>query len=218
MRRLRALVLLVALSATAGHAEIRFVDSLVAEVAGAVVAASDVALARALGLFGLTPAAGALSAAEIERYADGLLLVGEAARIGVETTAAERAAAWEAVAARSGGEPALTAWLAAADVDLAWARRMVEDDLRLRRFVELRFRGLAFVGEAEVAAALGSAPHDEAEREATRARLEDEAVARRLAEWLAEARARGAVRGLTPEHRQVPDPLPGRPGANPSRQ
>jgi hypothetical protein len=214
MRSLRALVFVGVLAAVAtGRTEVRFVDSVVAEVEGSVVAASDVALARALGLFGLAPAAGSLSAAEIQRYAEGRLLVKEATRIGVEVTDADRAAAWDAVAARAGGETALEAWLAAADIDVGQARRMVDDDLSLRRFVDLRFRALAFVSEAELSAALGPGAHSEAERETTRARLEEETARHRLAEWLSEARARGGGHRLIGESSQVPDPLPGPPGA-----
>ena len=209
MRRLHALIVLGLLAAAAtGRTEVRFVDSVVAEVDGAVVAASDVALARALGLFGLTPAAGPLSPVEIERYAEGRLLVVEATRIGVEIAETDRTAAWDEVAARTGGETALAAWLAAADIDVGWARRMVDDDLSVRRFVDLRFRALAFVSEAELSAALGPEAHSEAEREAARTRLEEETARHRLAEWLSEARARRAVRQLTGD-REVPDPLPG---------
>jgi hypothetical protein len=209
MRSLHALIVLGFLSAVStGRTEVRFVDAVVAEVDGAVVAASDVALARALGLFGLAPAAGPLSAAEVERYADSRLLLREAIRIGVEVAEADRTAAWDAVAARAGGETALAAWLAAADVEVDWARRMVDDDLSIHRFIELRFRALAVVSEAELSAALGPGAHSEAEREAARARLEGEAARHRLAEWRSEARARGVVRQLTGESGQVPDPLP----------
>jgi len=133
-------------------------------------------------------------------------------RIGTEVTEADRTAAWDEVAARMGGQTALAAWLAAAGVDGGWARRMVDDDLSVRRFVDVRFRALAFVSEAELSAALGPGVHSEAEREAARARLEEESARHRLGEWLSEARARGAVRRLTGE-REVPDPLPGPTGA-----
>src|SRR5262249_42269761 len=94
MRSLRTLVVLGVVAAVApGRTEVRFVDSVVAEVEGTEVTASDIALARALGLFGLVPAAGSLSAGEVDRYADGRLLVREATRIGVEVAEADRAAA-----------------------------------------------------------------------------------------------------------------------------
>jgi len=194
------------------RAEERFLDRLVAEVDGAVVTASDVALGRALGLFGLAPTTGPLSAAEIQRYVDGQLLVREAARIGVEATAAQQREAWAAVAQRTGGEDALTRWLTAADVDVAWARRSADDDLKMRQFVELRFSALAFIPEADLATALGPGTHDEGERAAMRTRLETEAAGRRRAEWLADARARASIRLHSVESGQVPNPLPGLPG------
>jgi hypothetical protein len=213
MRAPRLVLLLCGLALAApARAEVRFVDAVVAEVGGAVVTASDVALARALGLLGLAPAAGPLSAAEIERYVDGRLLADEAARIDVAVTDGERAEAWSAVAVRLGGESALAAWLAGAGVDASWARRTVEADLGMRRFVELRFQALAFVSEAEVSTALGPGPHSDGAREATRARLEDEAAHRRLTEWLVEARVRAAVRWLVSQADPIPDPLPRSPG------
>ena len=55
-----------------------------------------------------------------------------------------------------GGREHLTRWLTIADVEEAWARRLVQfDDLRMRQFIELRFRALASVAEADLAAALG---------------------------------------------------------------
>lgn len=192
-------------------AEERFVDGVVAQVDGVVVTASDVALGRALGLFGLTPATGPLSESEIQRYLDGQLLAREGTRIGVEPTAADEAEAWAAVIHRAGGEDALMRWLRLADVDPDWARRLAHDDLRMRQFVDLRFRALAFVSEADLTAALGPGPHDEETREQTRARLEREAADQRLTEWLAEARARASVTPRVVKLGQVPNPLPGVP-------
>lgn len=191
------------------HADIRFVDRIVAEIDGVPVAASDVAIARALGLFELNPAPRAIEATDVERYADGRLLTREATRLGLETTADERTEAWAAAASRAGGQAALEAWLRIADVDPAWARRLVDEDLRRRRFVELRFRDLAFVSEAEVTAAMEPGAHGEAAREAVRARLEGAAARRRLGEWLAETRARSVIRRLVDEGARIPDPLAG---------
>jgi hypothetical protein len=193
-------------------AEVRLLDRLVAEADGAIVTVSDIALGRALGLFGLTPTTGSLSPEEIQQYVDGQLLVREAARIGVEVTPADQAEAWAAVARRAGGDDALTRWLRLADVEVPWARRLVDDDLRMRRFIELRFRALAFISEADLAAVLGEEAHDEKAREATRGRLEAELAERRRAEWLAEARARASIRPHVAAIGQVLDPLPGPPG------
>jgi hypothetical protein len=189
-----------------------FLDGLVAQVDGVVVTVSDVALGRALGLFGLTATSGPLSAADVQHYVDGQLLAREAARIGVQGTPAHQAEAWAAVTQRAGGEGALTRWLTMADVEAPWARRLVDDDLRMRQFIELRFHALAFIPDADLAAALGPGEHDEGAREAMRTRLEAEATDRRLAEWLTDARARASVSSRVAELGQIPNPLPGFPG------
>lgn len=189
------------------HADVRFLDRMVAEFDGALVTASDVAIARALGLFELDPAQRAIEATDVDRYVDGRLLVREATRLGLETTADERSEAWTAAADRAGGQAILEAWLRTADVDPAWARRLVDEDLLRRRFIELRFRDLAFVSEAEVTAAMGAGGDGETTRETVRARLEGDAARRRLGEWLVETRARSAIRRLVDEGTRVPDPL-----------
>jgi hypothetical protein len=192
-----------------GHADVRFLDRVVAEIDGTPVTASDVAIARALGLFELHPAPRALEATDVEQYVDGRLLAREATRLGLETTADERNEAWAAAASRAGGQATREAWLRIADVDPAWARRLVDEDLMRRRFVELRFRDLAFVSEAEVTAAMGAGAPGEAAREAVRMRLEGDVARRRLDEWLVETRARSVIRRLVDEGARVPDPLAG---------
>ena len=195
--------------APVGQAEVRFLDRMVADIDGALVTASDVAIARALGLFELNPAPRAIEATDVERYVDGRLLAREATRLGLETTPDERTEAWAAAADRAGGHAILEAWLRTADVDPAWARRLVDEDLIGRRFVEFRFRDLAFVSEAEVTAAMGAGQHGEATREAVRARLEGDVARRQLGEWLVETRARSVIRRLVDERTRVPDPLAG---------
>ena len=196
-------------AAVLSHADVRFLDRVVAEVDGALVTASDVAIARALGLFELNPSPRAIEATDVERYVDGRLLAREATRLGLETTADERTEAWAAAAGRAGGQAVLAAWLRTADVDPAWARRLVDEDLIRRRFIALRFQELAFVSEADVTAALGPGAHGEAVREAVRARLEGDAARRRLGEWLVETRARSVIRRLVDEGARVQDPLGG---------
>ena len=120
--------------------------------------------------------------------------------------------AWAAAVQRGGGENALTRWLTIADVEETWARRLVDDDFLMRRFIELRFRALAFIPEADLAAALGPGDHDEGAREAMRERLEAEAADRRLAEWLVDARARAWISPRVVTLGQIPNPLPGFPG------
>ena len=214
--RVAAVAILSVLAWTgSARAEALFLDGLVAEVDGVVVTASDVALGRALGLFGFTSTSGPLSPGDVRRYVDGQLLAREASRIGVEVTPADRVEAWAAVARRARGESALTRWLTTADVAEAWARRLVDDDLRMRQFIALRFRALAFISEADLAAALGPGDHDGGTRETMRARLEAEAADRRLAEWLVDARARASISPRIVTLGQVPNPLPGLPGVGP---
>jgi hypothetical protein len=196
-------------AALMSHADGRFLDRVVAEIDGALVTASDVAIARALGLFELNPSPRAIEATDVERYVDGRLLAREATRLGLETTADERTEAWAAATSQAGGQDVLAAWLRTADVDPAWARRLVDEDLIRRRFIALRFQELAFVSEADVTAALGPGAHGETAREAVRARLEGDAARRRLAEWLVETRARSVIRRLVDEGARVQDPLGG---------
>jgi len=200
-----ALVLVAATSAPPAVAEVRFVDAVLAEVGGTLVTASDLALARALGLSGLLPSAGSIPDAEVERYLDAQLLSIEAARLAIEVSAEDVERAWQAALGRA---PA--GWLEEAGIEPEWGRRLVEADLRRRRFVELRFRAFAFVTESEVSAALGPGPHDEETRRRVRERLEAEKVASELETWREEARRRTGVRRLPAGSGGVPDPLPPR--------
>ncbi|MET0851470.1 MAG: hypothetical protein ABW020_10110 [Candidatus Rokuibacteriota bacterium] len=186
-----ALTVLALLAGSATAQSGRVVDTAIASTRGALVTLSDVTLARALGLFGLTPSAGPVTRAEVDRYLDARLAVREAEQVAVAVPAEESARAWEAA-----GGAALTARLEAAGINAAWARAMIEDDLKVRRFVELRFQAFAFVTEPEVDEALGQGPHDEAARRAARERLRDERAARALAEWTTEARGRTRIRVL----------------------
>jgi hypothetical protein len=199
MRAVAAALALALLAATAGAetppgpaaGESRLVDAAVASMPGALVTLSDVALARALGLFGLERADGSITPAEVTRYVNAQLAVREADQLAVKVSAEEMARAWEAA-----GGAALAARLEAVGIDPVWARRLVEDDLQIQRFVELRFQAFAFVTEAEVDEALGPGPRDDAARRAARERLRDERAAKALAEWTEEARGRARIRVL----------------------
>ncbi len=186
-------------------ADTDFMDAVVAELDGAAVTASDIALARALGLFDLRPSSAPIDAAEANRYLDARLVEGEAVRLGIQGSPDEMAAAWKAAAARVGGMAALTAWLDRNGIDAAWARRLIAEDLRRERYIELRFRTFAFVSEADVDAALGSGPHAPEERLRTRRKLTDEAMQRSLSQWLSAARREARIR-LVPQ--AIPSPLP----------
>ena len=181
------------------------IDAAIASMQGALVALSDVALARALGLFGLDPSDAAITAAAVTRYVNAQLAVREAGQLAVRVAPEDVARAWEAA-----GGAALTARLEAAGIDPLWARRLMEEDLQLRRFVELRFQAFAFVAEPEVDEALGPGRHDETARRDARERLRDERAARALAEWTAEARGRARIRALADG--PWPDPFSLAPG------
>jgi hypothetical protein len=172
-------------------ADARLVDSVVAEVGSRPVALSDVALARALGVLGLEPSAGPITEAEVATYLDAQLVAREARQLAIEVPAADVQRAWE----KAGGA-ALAARLAAAGIDTAWARRLLEDDLRIERFVDARFAAFAFVTDFDVDEALGPGEHDEATRTRNRDRLRAEMIARAFAAWKDDARARTAVRPL----------------------
>lgn len=173
-----------------GHAaEVRLADTVVAEIASHPITLSDVALARALGVLGLEPAAGPITDAELAKYLDVQLVAREARQLAVEVPAADVDRAWD----KAGGA-ALAARLAEAGVDPAWARRILEDDLRVGRFVDLRFRAFAFVTDFDVDEALGPGEHDEATRASTRDRLRDDMIARALATWKEDARQRIPIR------------------------
>jgi hypothetical protein len=182
------------------------VDAVLGEVDGQVVTASDIALARALGLFGFQPSTAPITASDLERLVAARLVVREARRIGVGGGPAEIDEAWRAAAGRTGGAAALEAWLDAAGVEPGWARATVAADLQWRRFIDARFRAFVFVPEHEVRAALGPGDHGPDERARMRAALHEREVQRRLAAWIADSQDRVHVR-LTPGE-SVPCPLP----------
>ena len=113
----------------------------------------------------------------------------EAAQLEIEVPAADVDRAWE-----SAGGAALAARLDAVGVSPAWARRLIEADLRVGRFVDVRFRDFAFVTDFDVDDALGPGSHDEATRARTRERLRAEMIARAFATWMEDARRRVEVR------------------------
>jgi hypothetical protein len=178
------------------------------EVAGEPVTASDVALARALSVFGFAPSAAAIGVEDVSRVAAARLEVAEARLLGVQPSAAEREQAWAEAAAQVGGPETLAAWLERAAVEPAWARRLVDDNLARRQFVELRFRAFVFVTEDEVTAALGPGDHSPAERERQREALREAETQRRRAAWLDETHARVGVRVRLAPGETVPCPLP----------
>jgi hypothetical protein len=65
-----------------------------------------------------------------------------------------------------------------------------------------------FPDEAAIARALGAGQHEEAAREAARARLVREGAERALADWLQEARRRTSVRILPSPGASILPPFP----------
>jgi hypothetical protein len=195
MRAWLAALLLLAIAGPAGAADLRVVDEVLAEVASRPVMLSEVTLARALGVLGLEASSGPITEADLAKYLDAQLAVRESTQLAVEVPAAERDRAWE-----QAGGAALASRLTAAGIDPAWARRLIEADLRMQRFVDLRFRAFAFVTDFDVDEALGPGSHDEATRAQTRERLRADMVTRSFTAWQEEARQRvpiARVAGVT---------------------
>jgi len=191
MRRLCAVLALLAIAGVSDAADVRLMDSVLAEVDSRPVTLSDVALARALGVLGLEPSAGPITDTELERYLEAQLALREAGQLAVEVSSADVDRAWE-----SAGGAALAARLEAVGIEPAWARRLLEADLRVDRFVDLRFRAFAFVTEFDVDEVLGPGSHDAATRARTRERLRAAKIAEAFATWKEDVRQRISIRQL----------------------
>jgi hypothetical protein len=169
-------------------------DTVLAQVDARTIASSDIALARALGVLGFAPTAAPIERADVERFADVMLIIAEAGRTAIAIEPAQVDRAWAALAARVGGEGALDRWLAERAIDRDWARRFVQDDLIRAAYFDARFASFVFPDEDAVSSALGPGPHDEGEREAARQRLVREAALKAQAEWLTGARKRASIK------------------------
>jgi hypothetical protein len=128
-----AILLVTASAAAAGAA---FVDAVLAQVGSAIVSASDITLARALGLFGFTPSDAPIDATDVDRYATALAETLEASRLGLGPSPAEIDQAWAALEERRGGATATRAWLDTTAIGVEWARRALEAHLRWRAWAE----------------------------------------------------------------------------------
>jgi hypothetical protein len=197
-----AAVTALALAGASEAADGRLVDTVLAEIESRPVMLSDVALARALGVLGLTPAPGPITDADLGRYLDAQLAVREASQLAIEVSPADVDRAWEL----SGGA-ALAERLAAVGIEPAWARRLLEADLLVARFVDLRFRDFAFVTDFDVDAALGPGSHDGATRARTRDRLRAEMVERAYTAWKDDARQRFPIRRIPGANGPWPAPF-----------
>ncbi len=189
-------------------AEGAFLDAVLAEVDGTVITASDINLARALSLFGFRPSRETVRAHEIESFIDALLVVGEARDLGIQGNREEIEDTWREISAGVGGQNAFEDWMERNRIEPNWARRMVEADLRWKKFIDLRFRAFAFVTEEDLTQAIGEGPHDRQVLQQARDRLRSQQVERRLALWLEEARDRATIRRTPQAFQPIPIPFP----------
>jgi hypothetical protein len=184
------------------------VDTLVAVVDSRTVAASDIALARALGTFGFTASAAPMARKDIDRYVDVVLILQESERIGISVEPPETDRAWEALVARTGGEAAIRRWLDGNAIDRDWARHVVELDVQRQKFLAERFAAFVIPSEDDITKALPSDQTDEAARERTREALVRAAAEKAQAEWLEGARRRAAIRILIGDGAVIVPPFP----------
>ena len=194
--------------ASAGQAADTFLDAVLASVDGGIVAASDVAIARTLSLFGAQPSDAPIRQKDAEQLVDSRVIDREAIQLAIGGNAQEEEEAWRAAAERIGGMPSLRAWMDMNGLAEAWIKKMVEADLRWRRFIDLRFRSFVFISDADLAEALGSGTPSAEDREKTRERLRAETITRDVSEWLTEARKRVSIRYAEFGERGVPPPFP----------
>jgi hypothetical protein len=184
------------------------VDTLVAVVDSRTVAASDIALARALGTFGFTASAAPMARKDIDRYVDVVLILQESERIGISVEPPETDRAWEALVARTGGEAAVQRWLDGNAIDRDWARHVVELDVQRQKFLAERFAAFVIPSEDDITKALASGQADEAARERAREGLVRAAAEKAQAEWLDGARRRAAIRILLGDGAVLAPPFP----------
>ena len=184
------------------------VDTLVAVVDSRTVAASDIALARALGTFGFTASAAPMGRKDIDRYVDVFLILRESERIGISAEPSETDRAWAAAVTRAGGEATVQRWLDANAIDRDWARHAVELDVQRHKFLTERFAAFVIPSEDDITRALAPGQTDEAAREHARESLVRAAAEKAQAEWLEGARRRAAIRILIPDGTVIPPPFP----------
>jgi len=195
-------------SAAVGNAATVFLDAVLAEVNGAIITATDAAVGKALGLVGLEASPASIQTTDVQRLVDAWLVDAEAARLQIVPSPADIEEAWQTVASQFGGIDALRGWLGQAGLDEAWVRKLIEADLRRRRFIEVRFRAFVFVSDEDVTKAIGPGPRVPEVREKTVNALREEVTARDVAAWLAEARGRATIRTTDAEKAGLPLPFP----------
>ena len=209
LRRLLAALVVWSLSAFSVPAtSAQVLDTLLAVIGSRTVAASDIALARALGAYGFVRSSAPMRRADIERYIDVFLILQEAEQIGVRVEPVETDRAWAAMVTQAGGEATVQRWLDAYAIDRDWARRIVEQDVQRTKFFQERFAAFVVPSDEEISRALGAGEHDATAREQARERLARATAERAQAEWLEAARRRAAIRILLSDGVAIPPPFP----------
>jgi hypothetical protein len=209
LRRLLAALIAWSLSALSVHAtSAQVLDTLLAVVGSRTVAASDIALARALRAYGYVPSSAPMRRADVERYIDVLLILWEAKQIGISVEPVEIDRAWAAAVTQAGGEATVQRWLDAYAIDRDWARHVVEQDVQRAKFFQERFAAFVVPSDEEISRALGPGDHDASAREQARERLARATAERAQAEWLEGARGRAAIRILLSDGVAIPPPFP----------
>ena len=198
------LVLLLATPISTPPLAARFVDAIVAQVDMNTISASDVGLAKALGLYGLEKT-GPIRPGDIDRFIDARLIVAESLRLEVNPPDELLEKSWNDVVMQRGGMQRFGRWLAEKGVSEDWARQMVRNDARREYFIQLRFVRFVFIPEEDVTKALGRGAHDAKDRDRTREVLREKQASRDLALWLKEQRGRTTIRRFTDG--EVPNPL-----------
>lgn len=182
-------------------------DAVLAEVGGTTITASDIALSRRLGLFGLASPDSRIGPIDIEQFIDARLVALEAAGLGIQATAEEIEGRWQAIERRPDWASTLDSWLEENGIGREWPGDLIAQHLRWERFIDLRFRSFIFITESEVLRALGREPLNAEEFESTREALRSEQVGMKLSEWLKEARNRVRIRRSPEAAKGVADPL-----------
>jgi hypothetical protein len=198
-----ALIFAIAMSSSLLAA--KFVDAIVAQVGLYTIAASDIALARALGLYDLPHLAGPIRPTDVERFIDARLIVAEAERLNITPPPAVLEKEWRDVVVRRGGTAKFRAWLKEKGISMDWARRLANSDAQRKYFTQLRFARFVFIPEEEIDRALGPGTHEAKERERTREVLRQKQAELNLARWLEQQRKRAKIRRFT--EGTIPDPL-----------
>lgn len=183
----------------------RFVDAIVAEVDMHTIAASDIGLAKALGLYGQTPSTGLVGKVDIDRFIDARLIITESVRLNIHPPAQALAKAWRELVVRHGGMGQFREWLKQNGIDEEWARQMVHSDARRKYFIQLRFARFVFIPEEAITQALGFGRHGSEERDRAMEKLRQAQTDQDLARWLQQQRKRATIRWFF--DKEVPDPF-----------